>query len=192
MNISINKTRKNCRFCSEISQANGEDPIGSAIVVEQYLIIEAAQPWPVNIWIEPEPMPQGVLDALNYVWGSSGTIRQLAIAPDKEYSHPDYTRVLYYCRPAKLFAQIAEREIWMQEGWRWLEYHKTGQILASDEINQEWADVRIDFTTPDGSSSAYQARVEVKGSVITAWNSAEQPSLKEVKQYHVSSLVKLT
>ncbi|MBE9053262.1 sucrase ferredoxin [Nostocales cyanobacterium LEGE 11386] len=329
--MSSNKTRNNCRFCSEISQANGEDPIGSAIVVEQYLIIEAAQPWPVNIWLEIEPMPQGVLDALNYVWEHGGTIRQLAIAPDKEYSHPDYTRVLYYRRPANLFAQfekhefivphtllgslalallkhpeelanfaqyrqptnhirellicthgnvdaacsrfgypiyqklrteyaatnsnlrvwrcshfgghqfaptlvdlpqgqywghlqpeildllvqrhgslqelypyyrgwgglpkftqIAEREIWMQEGWRWLEYHKTGEVLASDEINQEWADVRIDFTTPDGNSGAYQARVEVKGSVITAWNSGEQPSLAEVKQYHVSSLVKLT
>ncbi|MGM3306420.1 hypothetical protein ACSQ6I_10625 [Anabaena sp. WFMT] len=66
--MSTNKTHNNCRFCSEISQANGEDPIGSAVTLEQYLIIEAAQPWPINIWIEPDPMPQGVLDALKFAW----------------------------------------------------------------------------------------------------------------------------
>ncbi|MUL36500.1 sucrase ferredoxin [Gloeocapsopsis dulcis] len=333
MNISTQKTHNNCRFCSEISQANGEDPIGSANNAEQCFIIEAAQPWPDNIWMEPDPIPQDVLNPLKFIWENGGSIRPLAIAPDKEYSHPDYTRVFYYRRPAKFFAQfekhefivphallgslalallknpeeipnfeqyrqqtnhirelfvcnhgnvdaacsrfgyplyqklrseyaaannnnlrfwrcshfgghefaptlvdlpqgqywghlkpeildllilrngsvkelypyyrgraslsffeqIAEREIWMLEGWRWLEYHKAGQVLASDEINQEWADVRIDFTTADGNiSSAYQARVEVKGSVMTAWKSGANPTLEEVKQYHVTSLVKLT
>ncbi|MEA5617117.1 sucrase ferredoxin [Cronbergia sp. UHCC 0137] len=330
--MSANKTQNNCRFCSEISQANGEDTIGSAIAVTQYLIVEAAQPWPDNFWIEPDPMRQGLLAALNFVCEDSRKIRVIAIAPDKEYSNPGYTRLLYYRRPAKFFAQfekhefilphalvgslalallktpgelanfdqyrqqtnhireilvcnhgnvdvacsrfgypiyqklrseyatannnnlrfwrcshfgghefaptlvdlpqgqywghlkpeildllvrrngsvkelypyyrgwgglsffeqIAEREIWMLEGWKWLEYHKVGQVLASDEINEEWADVRIDFTTADGNiSSAYQARVEMKGSVMTAWNSGEQPSLEEVKQYQVRNLVKL-
>jgi hypothetical protein len=45
----INKTRNKCRFCSEISQANGEDPIGTAIALEQYLIIESPQPCPLEI-----------------------------------------------------------------------------------------------------------------------------------------------
>ncbi|WP_414550675.1 sucrase ferredoxin [Anabaena sp. CCY 0017] len=332
MNISTQKTHNNCRFCSEISQANGEDPIGSANNAEQYLIIEAAQPWPDNIWINPNSIPQSVLDPLQFIWGNGGSIRPLAIATDPEYSKPGYTRVFYYRRPAKFFAQfekhefivpdalvgslalallknpeelpnfeqycqktnhireilvcnhgnvdaacsrfgypiyqklrseyaaannnnlrfwrcshfgghefaptlvdlpqgqywghlkpeildllvrrngsvkelypyyrgwgglsffeqIAEREIWMQEGWNWLEYHKAGQVLASDEINQEWADVRIDFSTADGNiSSAYQARVEVNGSVMTAWKSGANPTLEEVKQYRVRNLVKL-
>jgi|GEM_PF-2566653 hypothetical protein len=101
----INQTRNKCRFCSEVSQANGEDPIGSAIAVEQYLIIEAPQPWSVEIWIEPEPMPQGVLDALNFVWEHGRTIRQMAIAPDPEYSIPGYKHVFHYHRPAGLFAE---------------------------------------------------------------------------------------
>jgi hypothetical protein len=330
--MSINKTLNNCRFCSKISQANGEDPIGSAIAVEQYLIIEAAQPWPLDIWIEPDPMPQGIVDALNFVWEGGGTIRQLAIAPDRECSIPGCKRVFYYRRPAGLFAeyekqefivpnteigalalalvkepeklpdfeqyrqdshnirellvcthgnfdaacsrfgypiyqklrseyaaktdsnlrvwrcshfgghqfaptmvdlpqgcywghlqpeildllvwrngsvkklypyyrgwgslstfaQIVEREIWMQEGWDWLNYHKAGQVLASDEANQEWADVRIDFAVSVGSvRSAYEARVEVSGSVITSRNSGDKQQLEEVKQYRVSRLVKV-
>jgi hypothetical protein len=97
------------------------------------------------------------------------------------------------------FEQIVEREIWMQEGWDWLNYHKAGQVLASDEANEkkyaDWAEVRIDFTTPDGSmSGAYEARVEICGQAITArWSSVkEQPLETEtVKQYRVSCLVKV-
>jgi len=97
------------------------------------------------------------------------------------------------------FEQIVEREIWMQEGWDWLNYHKAGQVLASDEANEkkyaDWAEVRIDFTTPDGSmSGAYEARVEICGQAITArWSSIkEQPLETEtVKQYRVSYLVKV-
>jgi hypothetical protein len=40
-------------------------------------------------------MPQGVLDALNFVWEDDRTIRQLAIAPEKEYSIPSYKHVLH-------------------------------------------------------------------------------------------------
>lgn len=110
MNLSLNQARNPCRFCSEVSQANGEDPIGTAIVVDQYLIIEATQPWKTNIWIEPDPMPPGVLEALNFVWDNSNNIRQLAIAPDREYSDPNYTRVFYYRRPAQQFAQFEKHE----------------------------------------------------------------------------------
>ncbi|NJM17640.1 MAG: sucrase ferredoxin [Richelia sp. SM1_7_0] len=325
------KSTNNCRFCSLISQANKEDPIGSGLAVEQYLIIEAPQPWSVDIWIEPKQMPQGVLDALNFVWENNGKIRQLAIAPDREYSIPGYKHVFYYRKPAGLFAeyekqefivpdeeigaltvalikepdklsnfqryrqktshirellicthgnvdiacgkfgypiykklrseyaikssanlrvwrcshfgghqfaptlidlpqgrywghlqpeiidllvwnngsvkelypyyrgwgglskfeQIVEREIWMQEGWSWLKYSKSGRVLGCDEINQEWADVRIDFVTLDGSDCSYEAKVEVSGHVITALDSGKNEPLEKVKQYHTSHLVKI-
>ncbi|CEJ45495.1 sucrase ferredoxin [Umezakia ovalisporum] len=327
--MSINKPQNNCRFCSEISQANGEDPIGTAIAVEQYLIIEAAQPWPVKIWIEPDPMSQGVIDALNFVWEGGGTIRQLAIAPDKDYSIPGHKHVFYYHRPVGLFAeyqkqqfivpnaeigdlalalvmqpeklqnfaqyrqhshhirellvcthgnvdaacsrfgypiykklrveyatthpnlrvwrcshfgghqfaptlvdlplgqywghlkpeildvlvwrkgsvkglypyyrgwgglskfeQIVEREILMQEGWNWLQYQKSGQILAEDKINQEWADVQINFTGIDGKKSGtYKAKVEARGHLMTAFSSRENEPLEKIKQYKVRHLV---
>lgn len=328
--MSINSTRNNYRFCSLISQMNCEDPIGSAIATEQYLIIETPQPWPIEIWIEPEPMPQGVLDALKFVWDSGGTIRQLAIAPDREYSIPGYKHVFYYRKPVGLFAeyekeeflvpdtligslaialikepdklsnfeqyrqtssyirellvcshgnfdaacgkfgypiykklrseyaakssgnlrvwrcshfgghqfaptlvdlpqgrywghlrphildllvssngsvkglypyyrgwgglskfeQIVEREIWMQVGWIWLKYPKSGQVLAYDEIDREWANVRIEFTTTDGHrSGAYEAKVEVSGSTISSRYSGDNEPLEEVKQYCVSHLI---
>jgi len=90
--------------------------------------------------------------------------------------------------------QIAEREIWMQEGWDWINYHKSGQTLAidpSDEDYPDWAEVRIDFSSPDGTTSgAYEARIEANRTVKTMWTSGKDQPLWEVKQYHVSRLDK--
>ncbi|MBW4630847.1 MAG: sucrase ferredoxin [Iphinoe sp. HA4291-MV1] len=325
----------NCRFCCVVSKANGEDPIGSAPTYEHWLALEMELPWTEKRWQEHPVLRSAIALIEKLIFEHGIKIRGQLLVPDSEYSRPGYTRVLYYRRPAKLFAkfeqhefiipdsevgsfvmalletllhspkkvldweqyrqqssqirelmvctdgnvdvacarfgypiyrklrsefatasngqlrvwrcshfgghqfaptlidlpyghywghlqpeilellvrhngsvtglypfyrgwaglskfeQIVEREIWMQEGWDWLNYHKSGQVLASDEVNQNWANIRIDFTTTDGSMrSAYEARVEVNGSVMTAWNSADEQPLEEVKQYRLSRLVK--
>ncbi|MEH2213239.1 sucrase ferredoxin [Nostoc sp.] len=94
------------------------------------------------------------------------------------------------------FEQIAEREIWMQLGWTWLDYLKSGEVLAKEEMNEEhdpnWANVRIGFAASDGSTSgAYEARVEVCGEVMSALGSKKEMELEAVKQYCVSHLIKV-
>jgi hypothetical protein len=89
------------------------------------------------------------------------------------------------------YAQIVEREIWMQWGWEWLSYRKSGQVLAQDTTHEEWdadwVEVRLEFASPDGRiAGAYEARVEVCGSVMTVRNSGEAPT--PVKQYRVDQL----
>ncbi|QYO64612.1 hypothetical protein [Leptolyngbya sp. 7M] len=90
--------------------------------------------------------------------------------------------------------QIAEREIWMQEGWDWLDYPKSGQVLAidpSDEDYPNWVEVQIEFTSPDGSiHGTYEARIEAKGTVTTMWASGKNQPLWEVKQYRLTHLIK--
>ncbi|WP_035984431.1 sucrase ferredoxin [Leptolyngbya sp. KIOST-1] len=92
------------------------------------------------------------------------------------------------------YAQIVEREIWMQRGWDWLHYRKVAQVLAQDPDHEpwdaDWAEVRLEFVPPDGQKAgAYEARVEVWGSVMTAHNSGAEPV--SVKQYRVSRLVQV-
>jgi len=90
------------------------------------------------------------------------------------------------------FEQIAEREIWIQEGWQWLDYLKTGRVLKMDRVNENWAEVHIDFINQARNiKGVYEARIEVNGYVMTAWNSQKDPLLEKVKQYRVSNLVKL-
>ncbi|MDZ8084272.1 MAG: sucrase ferredoxin [Nostoc sp. DedQUE12b] len=94
------------------------------------------------------------------------------------------------------FEQIAEREIWMQSGWSWLNYLKAGKVVTMEEVAEgkepDWAEVRIDFADPDSSTKgAYNAKIEVCGEVMTALNSAKEIELEAVKQYRVSHLAKV-
>ncbi|MEH2178687.1 sucrase ferredoxin [Nostoc sp.] len=331
---------RDCRFCSLVSKANGEDPIGTAGTYDHWLIMEVPQPWPQEIFQENPTLKSlmGLFQELVFKHGVK--LKPILIAPDREYSHVGFTRVFYYYRPAKLFSQfekqefvvpeskaaalvtaifkqlmeqpnnlsefqqyqqqtshirelmvcthtqvdlacgrfgtpiyrqlrkeyapaangrlrvwqtthfgghqfaptlidlpqgclwghlkpeildllvqrngsvsalrqyyrgwtglnefeqIAEREIWMQSGWSWLDSLKAGKVLAMEEVTQrqeaEWAEVRIDFAETDGSTTgAYEARIEVCGEVMSALNSAKQMELKTVKQYYVSRLVKV-
>ncbi|KAB8315450.1 sucrase ferredoxin [Tolypothrix campylonemoides VB511288] len=328
-----------CRFCSLISKANQEDPIGTAGTCDHWVIMEIPQPWSQNLFQE-NPRIKPLIGLFQLIVKHGVKLRPMLIAPDPDYSQPGFTRVLYYYRPAKMFSQfekqefvvptndainlvtailkqlmqqpnelskfqqyqqhtshirelmvcthaqvdlacgrfgtpiyrrlrkeyapasngklrvwqtthfgghqfaptlidlpqgclwghlepealdllvkrngsvsqlrpfyrgwagltkfeqIAEREIWMQLGWAWLDYLKVGTTLVKEEVGQgqeaDWAEVRIDYTTPDNSvSGAYKARVEASGEVMSALNSGKEMELKAVKQYRVSRLVKV-
>jgi hypothetical protein len=84
------------------------------------------------------------------------------------------------------FEQIAEREIFVREGWKWTRYLKSGKTLEADE-NEDRAEVRIEYATSGGIAGAYEATVEANGTVMTLGNSGPDP-LQEVKQYRVSRL----
>ncbi len=326
---------RDCRFCSLVSQANGEDPIGTAGTWDYWLIMEISQPWSPQIF-EENPTTKSLIGLFQELIFQHGiNLKPMLIAPDREYSHPGFTRVFYYYRPEKLFSQfekqefivpedkaaalvtaifqqliqqpndlsqfqqyqqptndirelmicthaqvdlacgrfgtpiyrqlrkeyaaasngklrvwqtthfgghqfaptlidlpqgclwghlqpdildllvqrnhsvsalrqyyrgwtglskfeqIAEREIWMHFGWNWLNYLKAGKVLAIAK-DGEWAEVEIDFALPDGSlSGAYEARIEVWGEVMSAFNSAKEMELEAVKQYRVSRLVQV-
>jgi len=327
------RVKSNCQFCSAVSKANGEDPIGSATPCDRWLAIEIPLPWLERHATEHQ-IASPILNMIQTLGNEYGIqVRMLALAPDREYSHPSLTRVLYGQRPAGLFAkyakqefvlpsdrvvalatalltqpelisrfesyrhetshirelavcthgnvdvacarfgypiykklrsqyaaalqgklrvwqcshfgghrfaptlvdlpagrywgrlesdklegfvwcrgkvselrpfyrgwaglnpfeQIVEREIWMREGWEWLNYRKAGRILAIDEQDQLWVEVRLDFVSPDGSLSGnYEARIEACGQVMTMWDSGDKDALEAIKQYCVSRLVKVT
>ena len=97
------------------------------------------------------------------------------------------------------FEQIAEREIWMREGWAWCAYAKAGRVMAIDPTQSakqaDWAEVRIDFRLPGQElSGAYEARVEACAQVETArWSAAKGEPLEPemIKQYRVSRLARV-
>ena len=87
------------------------------------------------------------------------------------------------------YTQMVEREIWMERGWEWLQYQKSGQVLDQDPDNEtaDWAKVRLEFVAPDGTTGTYEAMVEATGSIMTVINSGADPT--PAKQYRVSWLV---
>jgi hypothetical protein len=113
------------------------------------------------------------------------------------------------------FEQLAEREIWQREGWKWFSYHQSAQTIAVDLgrwhflqqlllwipakrlqfllkqrlPDPKWGIVNIEYTSPDGSiSGSYEATVEVQGQVMTALASGDRPKLQPVNQYQVTQL----
>lgn len=91
--------------------------------------------------------------------------------------------------------QVVERDIWMREGWRWLNYLKAGQVLAKAETegerNPDWAEIQIDFTDRDrGVFGSYQAKIEMSHQVTTLGDSGKEESLTVVKQYHLTHLTR--
>jgi len=75
------------------------------------------------------------------------------------------------------FLQAAERELWMQYGWGWFAYLKRGRSKTGDLDGEDptWAEVQIDFRTPDGlTTGAHTARVEVCRRVSTAHSTASE------------------
>lgn len=326
------KLLTDCQFCSVVSKAKGEDPIGTANTADTWLIMEISLPW-TEKHLSSNPTLEKIHSLFHELKDPHPRIVPMAIAPDEEYSVPGYTRVFRYDRPAQSFAQfkkqeflvpnshfaqlvvvllrqpdklyqfevyrqsnhdirelmicthgnvdvacsrfgypiyrklrrdyaptsnrklrvwrcshfgghqfaptlfdlptghfwghvepmmldtlvwrdsavtqlrqfyrgwsgltkfeqIVEREIWMQHGWEWLNYRKSGQLLAVDtaneRLNADWAEVRIDFTSPNGDSKgSYEARVEVCNQIMTAFNSGREQCLQPVKQYRVSQL----
>ena len=89
------------------------------------------------------------------------------------------------------FAQVAERAMWQQEGWAWFDYAKWGEVLAQDsnEEDPQWAEVRITYTTPDGTVGVYTARVEVTHRIETKY-STEHAETHAYPQYGVTHLQK--
>lgn len=115
------------------------------------------------------------------------------------------------------FLQVLERELFMQHGWAWRHYTKTGRVLCQDEdaqpdehgdVEPSWAEVQIDYITPAGESLSATARIEVtqrvesiysSGSTETyaypqykvAWVQTEAESVEAVKRSNVPTFQRL-
>lgn len=68
------------------------------------------------------------------------------------------------------FLQLLERKLFERHGWAWLQYAKSGRVLAQDETaepdeegdrERAWAEVRLEYRAPDGRAGVATARVEL-------------------------------
>ncbi|MEM9244118.1 MAG: sucrase ferredoxin [Cyanobacteria bacterium P01_F01_bin.153] len=101
---------QDCQFCSVVSKNNGEDPIGTAVVCDRWLLIETPFPWSMEKW-QSDPSMRPTLELFQHLILDQGMkLRPLAIAPDRVYSQIGYRRVLYYERPAPMFSRYVQQE----------------------------------------------------------------------------------
>ncbi|MEC4811958.1 MAG: sucrase ferredoxin [Scytonema sp. PMC 1069.18] len=104
-----------CRFCSLVSKASGENPIGTAGSCDHWLIMEFPQPWPQDLF-QQDSRIKPIISLFQELIARHGIkVRPILIAPDREYSHPGSIRVLHYYRPFKMFSQFEKQEFVVPE-----------------------------------------------------------------------------
>ncbi len=104
-----------CRFCSEVSKTNSEDPIGTAGTANHWLVIELPQPWTEQTFTQDPRIAPLVKLFEQLVFKRGVLLRPILIAPDSGYSQPGKTRVIYYHRPHDRFARFAKQEYLVPE-----------------------------------------------------------------------------
>lgn len=96
-------------MCSLQALERGEDPIGSAVVNEHYIIMELPVPWPHDAWQSPV-LPPGVQEVARSAQENGLDVRSLAIAPDPGHSRRGYTRLFHFRKPPGYFARFDKEE----------------------------------------------------------------------------------
>ena len=105
--LSVSLTTE-CQFCSEVSKANGEDPIGSANPASAWLVMEIPLPWTEERFHE-DPFLQPIHDLFHELMARGVRVAPMAIAPDREYAVRERAHLLYYRRPSQPFAQFEKQ-----------------------------------------------------------------------------------
>lgn len=102
-------TRPKVQFCSLVSEASGEDPIGSAWATTRYIMTEIPLPWPYEL-LTGAHVPPGLRDFVYARYAEGNYWGMLGMAPDPEYAVEGHTRVMIYDQIADPSPGYAVRE----------------------------------------------------------------------------------
>ena len=96
-------------FCSVVSAASGEDPIGSAWHTTRYVMLELPLPWKYDLLDSPN-VPPGLKDLVHSLYAQQIYPGLVGFAPDDAWSVPGMTRVIDYTLPSPPFSGFGQRE----------------------------------------------------------------------------------
>ena len=102
-------------LCSLYSQANGEDPIGTATPFERCLIVELQPPWDRDVW-QTSDLTRAIKRSVAQHMGPGPAVRMLAVEPDAEGfgtedKDPNWARVFWFAKPQRdLFRRYGHRQ----------------------------------------------------------------------------------
>lgn len=102
-----------CRYCSVVSKANGEDPLGSAECYDHWFVFEVPRPWGDTLWDYP-PLEHLMKLSTKLILQKGIIIKVVMVAPDQEYSYSGQNRVIHYYRPFRMFAEFEKQEYLLQ------------------------------------------------------------------------------
>lgn len=96
-------------LCSLVSEANGEDPIGSAWSTARYVLVELPLPWGYDVF-DGKDVPAGLRELVDDLAAAGNDWGLIAMAPDDVYSVPGLVRVIDLNLPEAPFREYARCE----------------------------------------------------------------------------------
>lgn len=96
-------------FCSVVSAASGEDPIGSAWHSKRYVMVELPVPWKYDL-LDSANVPLGLKDLVHSLYARQIYPGLVGFASDDDYSVHGMTRVIDYPLPSPPFSRFEHRE----------------------------------------------------------------------------------
>ncbi len=96
-------------FCSQVAQAAGFHPVGTAPTYMSHLVVECPLPWEREV-AESETFPAEVAALAARAGQEGDEPRITGIMPDPEYSQPGLTRLFYYTHTDSRSPMYAKRE----------------------------------------------------------------------------------
>jgi hypothetical protein len=104
------------RLCCVVSNANGEDPAGSAAPFAVYLLVEVAPPWKGEV-SESRRFPEGLKETVEGARSVGSLDKFTGLMPDPEYSREGHIRVILFRKPpTPLFAAYQKEEYVVPDG----------------------------------------------------------------------------
>lgn len=97
------------QLCSLVSEASGEDPIGSAWSTPRYLLVELALPWGYNL-LQGKHAPAGLRELVDDLHAEGKSWGLIGMAPDDAWSVPGLVRVIDLRLPDAPFRQYERSE----------------------------------------------------------------------------------
>ena len=142
------------RLCSVFSNANGEDPAGTAPSWERCMYLELAKPWDTYV-DESKHFPTGVLDAMDRADERGVSTKLQCMTPDQEYSVEGHTRLIFYSRPTGPMAKYDKDEFLVPkdrvESLAEAYLNNPDQLGDFEDFKQNTANTRDIFVCSHGS-----------------------------------------
>ena len=125
-------------------------------------------------------------------WGMVGPEHAEALAWRDIHPKALRDRYIGWAGVEREFAQAAERAAFMREGWKWVSYRKSAQMIRIEETGAQ-TQVEIDFTSPDGRFiGRYVAEVTVPGQIPGLMGCLNPGESIDAPQYEVTSIELVT
>jgi hypothetical protein len=150
----IAETTSSKAYCNCLAMERGLRPSGHAGDFQDAFILEAPLPWKLDMMQRAGALPQTVIDLLalwlqEYYDGKGYPHRPLVVAPDPDYSREGFRRVMFYTRPAGLFAEYEKTEYCVPETdageliWAW--YQDRDELPRFEQYRTPEADATRDI-----------------------------------------------